>query len=280
MAVPRTIGLVLLLVELSSAVPTGGDCLSFLEKSEALSAKYPLRIAHGIHFLTLADLRYYFNQNANVTNNIPTINRNLSSSEPILNDAPDLGRSDRFQTMALLVAEEVVLNENRDWDMHNADTLDKLLHALHMHEMWADTSRVYKQILASPPATTDICPCLADVENNGIYFHLRRIALLIREPELGYNTENKRLPRGGRSKDFSYNTGESYYNGHAAKVEAQRILEKRDAQEHTEESVTILADMKGDRRLHAYRVKLFDGFAEMNGSVSTDLALFLFCMLN
>jgi len=277
MAVRRTIGLVLLLVELSSAVPTGADCFSILEKSEALSAKYPLRIAHGIHFLTLADLHYYFNQNANVTNNIPTINRNLSSSEPILNDAPDLGRSDRFQTMALLVAEEVVLNEDRDWDMHNADTLEKLLHALHMHEMWADTSRVYKQILASPPATTDICPCLADVENNGIYFHLRRIALLIREPELGYNTENKRLPRGGRSKDF-YNG--SYNTGHAAKLEPQRILEKRDAQEHMEESVTILADMKGDRHSHAYRVKLFDGFAEMNGSVSTDLALFLYCMLN
>ena len=68
------------------------------------------RIAHGIHSLTLADLRHYFNPNANETNNIPTVNRNLSSSEPILNDAPDIGQSDRFQTMGLQVAEEVVLN--------------------------------------------------------------------------------------------------------------------------------------------------------------------------
>ena len=58
-----------------------------------------------MHHLTLADLRHYFNVEANETNNIPTVNRNLSSSEPILNDAPDIGRSDRFQTMGLQVAE-------------------------------------------------------------------------------------------------------------------------------------------------------------------------------
>ena len=130
------------------------------------------RIAHGIHSLTLADLRHYFNPNANETNNIPTVNRNLSSSLPILNDAPDLGRSDRFQTIGLLVAEEVVLNEDKDWDLHNADILDKLLHALHMHEMWMETSRIYKNLISNPP-NTNICPCLVDVENNGIYFNLR-----------------------------------------------------------------------------------------------------------
>ena len=130
------------------------------------------RIAHGIHSLTLADLRYYFNPNANETNNIPTINRNLTSSIPILNDAPDIGRSDRFKTMGLLVAEEVLLNENQNWDLKNADTLEKLVHALHMHEMWTETSKLYKQILDNPPAS-NICPCLVDVENNGIYFHMR-----------------------------------------------------------------------------------------------------------
>lgn len=131
------------------------------------------RIAHGVHHLTLADLRHYFNVEANETNNIPTVNRNLSSSEPILNDAPDIGRSDRFQTMGLQVAEEVVLNEDRDWDLHNAETLDKLLHALHMHEMWTETSRLYNHLLDNPPVDTNICPCLVDVENNGIYFNLR-----------------------------------------------------------------------------------------------------------
>merc|ERR1719167_967168 len=197
------LGLALVLLGLASAASTGGgDCPSILEETPALSATYPKRIAHGMHWLTLADLRYYFNPNANETNNIPTINRNLTSSQPILNDAPDLGRSDRFQTIGLLVAEEVVLNEDRDWDLHNADTLDKLLHALHMHEMWTETSRLYKNLLTNPPANSNLCSCLADVENNGIFFNLRDIAVLIREPELAYNTENKRRPRGGRASRY------------------------------------------------------------------------------
>merc|ERR1719461_2450138 len=194
-------GLALVLLGLASAASTGGgDCPSILEQTSALSDIFAKRIAHGIHSLTLADLRYYFNPNANETNNIPTINRNLTSSIPILNDAPDIGRSDRFKTVGLLVAEEVVLNEDPDYDLRNADTLEKLLHGLHMHEMWTETSRLYKNLLVNPPADPNICPCLADVENNGIYFNLRNMALYIREPELGFNTENKRLPRGGRAR--------------------------------------------------------------------------------
>ena len=85
-------------------------------------------------------------------------NRNLSSS-------------DGFQTMGLLVAEEVMLDEDRDWDLHNAETLDKLLHALHMHEMWTTTSRVYNHLPDNPPINPNICSCLADEDNAKIYFN-------------------------------------------------------------------------------------------------------------
>ena len=84
------------------------------------------------------------------------INRNLSSSVPILNDAPDIGRSNRFQTMGLLVAEEVVLNEDRDWDLHNANMLEKLLHGFYMHKMWTEISRVYQTLLAKPPTNPNL----------------------------------------------------------------------------------------------------------------------------
>merc|ERR1719318_1710101 len=131
------LGLALVLLGLASAASAGGgDCPSILGQTPALSDIFAKRIAHGIHSLTLADLRYYFNPNANETNNIPTINRDLSSPIPILNDAPDIGRSDRFKTIGLLVAEEVVLNEDPDYDLRNADMLEKLLHGLHMHEIW------------------------------------------------------------------------------------------------------------------------------------------------
>jgi len=251
-----------------------GDCFSILETSQALSANHPQRIAHGVHDLTLADLRHYFNPNANETNNIPTVNRNLSSSEPILNDAPDIGRSGRFQTMGLLVAEEVVLNEDRDWDLHNADTLDKLLHALHMHEMWTETSRLYQNLLANPPTNPNICPCLVDVENNGIYFHLRHIAMLIREPELEYNTENKRRPRGGRALPLELYNG-SYRKGY--KTGSGSSTKKRAAEKEEEEDPVITEVANYSK---SYWVDLFNGFAGMTDPVSSDLALFLYCMLN
>jgi len=267
--------LLLVFAGLSSGVSADGDrdCFSILEDNPALSATYPKRIAHGIHSLTLADLRYYFNPNANETNNIPTINRNLTSSEPILNDAPDIGRSDRFKTIGLLVAEEVVLKEDRDWDIHGGDILDKLLHALHMHEVWSETSRLYKGLLDSPPDDPSICPCLADVENNGIFFNLRNIAMFIREPELAYNTENKRQPRGGRRYSGSYNIG-------SIKRPGQTIpqYQRRDADE--EHQTIDHEDSEVADHSREYWVNLFSSFSDMTDDITSDLALFLFCMLN
>ena len=52
--------------------------------------------------------------------------------------------------------------------------------------------------------------------------------MLIREPELGYNTENKRVPRGGRARKFYYSG--SYQTGHAAnKTLARSSRKKREA---------------------------------------------------
>jgi len=274
-----SVGLFLVLVALSSGASTDGDCFSLLEKSRLLSATYPNRIAHGIHSLTLADLRHYFNPKANLTNNVPTINRNLSSSEPILNDAPDIGRSDRFQTMGLLVAEEVALNEDRDWDMHNADILGKLMHALHMHEMWAETSKVYHSLLVNPPSDPNFCPCLVDVENNGVYFNLRNIAILIREPTLAYNTENKRVPRGGRALHHDYVNGHTSYNTGNAKPQRYALIHKRAAEEGNEKPI-LENDSEANYSSKTYWVDLFDGYAKMTDPVKSDLALFLYCMLN
>jgi len=246
-------------------------CLNVLQEHERLSSSYPKRIAHGIHSLTLTDLHYYFNPLANETNNIPTVNMNLTSRTPILNDAPDLKRSDRFSTLALQVAESVVLNNRDDWDIHNVDLLDKLLHALHMHEMWDAASKIYKSLLTEPPFGSDVCSCLIDVENNGIYYNLRKIAMLIREPELGYNTENKRVPRKGRARqgyEGSYSTGTGY-RGQATL--SKSLLQKREAGDENENQG------KHDKK---YWNNLFQGFDDDMEKTYSDLAMFLYCILN
>jgi len=255
---------------LSYAIEDTEDaCFNMLQDNEELSGTYPERIAHGIHSLTLSDVRYYFNPLANKTNNIPTVNMNLTSRVPILNDAPDLKRSDRFNTLALQVAENVILNNGENWEIHNADMLDKLLHALHMHEMWAAASKIYTSFLENPPLGAEVCSCLMDVENNGIYFHLRNIAILIREPELGYNKENLRVPRQGRARRREY-TGSYSVGTYNGKKQLQSVLarKKRDAVEEL---------FKHDKQ---YWIDLFEGFNTDMEDTHSDLALFLFCMLN
>merc|ERR1711915_893048 len=137
------------------------SCEEIFVHEPLLSSNFSARIAHGIHSLTLEDIQKYFNPRATLENNIPVVNKNLSSPIPILNDAP-----------------------RRDVDS----------------EMWTHSSEFLNEIIQTPPEDDDLCSCLKDVENNGIYYHLRQIAMLIREPELAYNDENKRLPREGRAR--------------------------------------------------------------------------------
>ena len=96
--------------------------------------------------------------------------------------------------------------------------------------------------------------------------------MLIREPELEYNTENKRRPRGGRARY----TGEThnYTNG---KVEEVKERYKRAAEKEEEEDLVITEVANYSK---SYWVDLFNGFAGMTDPVSSDLALFLYCMLN
>ena len=99
-------------------------------------------------------------------------------------------------------------------------------------------------------------------------FKTRNIAMLIREPELGYNTENKRVPRGGRARAFYYSG--SYETGHGSGGKV--LQQKREAKDELmiEETTKVALHSK------AWWVNLLNGFAEMTDPVSSDLALFLY----
>ena len=114
--------------------------------------------------------------------------------------------------------------------------------------------------------------------------------MLTREPELAYNTENKRMPRGGRrlKEDDSYVTGHSYSTGSSNPPPSQQrprpALQKRDAEgtldeEKEDAPMMIQEDSVATYHSKTYWVNLFNGFAEMTDPISSDLALFLYCML-
>jgi len=221
--------------------------------------------------LTLDDIQKYFNPRATLENNIPVVNKNLSSPIPILNDAPRRDIDSVFWTTGLQVAEEALSHMGEpNWDIGNSGVLGKIVHALHMHEMWTHTSEFLKEIIQTPPEDDNLCSCLTDVENNDIYYHLRQIAMLIREPELAYNAENKRLPREGRARGQyhgNYNSGT--YNG-KAQLQLAR-LKKREATE----DVPVDPFMKTKE----YWMDVLDGFREDMSALHQDLALYMYCMM-
>ena len=95
--------------------------------------------------------------------------------------------------------------------------------------------------------------------------------MLIREPEFGYNTENKRVPRGGRARAFYYSG--SYETGHGSGGKV--LQQKREAKDE----LMIEETTKVTLHSEAWWVNLLNGFAEMTDPVSSDIALFLYCML-
>ena len=71
------------------------------------------------------------------------------------------------------------------YDVKNMNGLERVAHAMHMHEMWQNAGPHFSH-LESNPANQSVCSCVVDIEGNGVMEHLRLNALKIREPELFY----------------------------------------------------------------------------------------------
>jgi hypothetical protein len=143
-------------------------------------------IAHGIHSLTVEDLKM-FNPLVNKTNRVPTVNTDLLSDEPLLRSAPSVevlsGRT--FNTEGMRLIDRMMSTMDRK---HYAlDALETVIHALHMSDCWHMALTQYKKMVENN-APKEICPCLLDIDNNGITYALRAVALELREPKLIFKT--------------------------------------------------------------------------------------------
>ena len=67
--------------------------------------------AHGIHSLSLEEIRYFFKSDAPEDNKIPTVNIDFRSENVIHFSAPLWGYSDRFDTWALKIMDWFMLND-------------------------------------------------------------------------------------------------------------------------------------------------------------------------
>jgi len=268
--------------------PDDGRECQLVIKQGNLSQDFAYSVAHGVHWLTLDDLRLYFNSEANTTNSIPIINQDMMSDTPIQESAPLLNLTTNFTTIGMQVLDRILSHmDNQHYEGTNMDLLRRIIHGFHMHEVWSQTSLVYQQIKLSPPEDKHLCPCLTDIEINGIYKRLRLMALEIREPQLIY--ESGRSPRTA----FAYNKiktghGPTYRNSASDyAVRKKRSTEENDKQMDKEEKdflESVLAfseDNDADGPITDEKSWRQDAEKMMRPmtKMHNDLAIFLFCML-
>merc|ERR1719186_1733117 len=136
--------------------------------------------AHGLHSLSLEEIRHYFEPDAPEENKIPVVNTNLSAEQTILFNAPLRGYDKDLQTMALEVMAYFMLHDKPDFYQQSVNTLEKLTHQYHMHEIYTAAAPIYKKMKEDPPTDQELCPCVNDVTSNGILTELVNIAKLLK----------------------------------------------------------------------------------------------------
>jgi len=143
-------------------------CEEVFARNSYNSTTFYQNVAHGIHSLFLEEIREYFEPDAPERNNVPVVNTNLSSEQPILFNSPLAGYDDLFYTMALKVVAFFMRNDAPDFYIQGINTLEKLTHQMHMQELYAAASPIYRSLKENPPSDVKLCPCVNDVTANGV----------------------------------------------------------------------------------------------------------------
>ena len=231
--------------------------------------------AHGIHSLYLEEIREWFEPGATVNNKIPVVNANLSDEHTILFDVPLAGYDKDFKTMALKVMAYFMLNDRPDFATQGLNTLEKITHQYHMHEIYAAAAPIYRNMKENPATDPELCPCVNDITGNGILTEMVNIAR-----QLKY-FNSKRQPRSaGRARYYGKRSAENVSREDIVAYEKAYLADSSYENAARLESV---APWKGNQLLgpdqwiayEAMLTKIMLDEEELN-----DFAVFMYCKLN
>merc|ERR1712168_1596048 len=138
---------------------------------------FKYHVGHMIHSLTVEDVRFFFDENFPIDNNIPTVNTNLIGP-PVLPHTPSFPSKFKFPLGRTL--DKILLNndDTSSYSIKDFTSLEELAHAAHMYEMLLSVSKTFKLLVDVD--TKNICPCIVDEENNGILDELHYLAEVFR----------------------------------------------------------------------------------------------------
>jgi len=193
--------------------------------------------AHGVHSLSLEEIRYFFKADAPEQNKIPTVNIDFRSENIINFNAPLWGYEDRFGSWALKIMDWFMLNDQPYLYQNRANILEKITHQYHMQEIYQRAGKIYQKLVENPPEkVTDICKCANDLTDNGILTEVVNIARQLKH--FGGKS------RGGRACDTynSYSSCGCSCGREVLKREFQRRSVNEDLENIEELKKTYLAN--------------------------------------
>uniref|UniRef100_A0A7S2IQI0 Uncharacterized protein n=1 Tax=Zooxanthella nutricula TaxID=1333877 RepID=A0A7S2IQI0_9DINO len=180
------------------AVPVlpGNDSCAEILAAANVTGRFAVAVAHGIHDITVEDLREFKGDVPCAGNGVPTVNRDLRSESAVLPSAPCLDDGDSpFATPAMRVVDAALTRmDDMNYDIGTTSGLQRLVHAFHMREVWALASAQYQALAADPPGRA-ACACALDVDGNSVLEELRLIASSLRSAQMASSRQSSSQPR-------------------------------------------------------------------------------------
>jgi len=175
------------------AVPVlpGNDSCAEILAAANVTGRFAVAVAHGIHDITVEDLREFKGDVPCAGNGVPTVNRDLRSESAVLPSAPCLDDGDSpFATPAMRVVDAALTRmDDMNYDIGTTSGLQRLVHAFHMREVWALASAQYQALAADPPGRA-ACACALDVDGNSVLEELRLIASSLRSAQMASSRQS------------------------------------------------------------------------------------------
>jgi len=218
------------------------------------ASAFHLDVAHGIHSMTVEDIKYYFDSSIPDQMSIPTVNFNLSGQHVLL--SPPLGSE--FSTPGMRLFDLVLSNDDgKDHFMvQGLSRMEKIAHGMHMLELWHKTSKVYEQIKANLPHEK-ICSCLTDEDGNGILAALEDISIYLRKFSGEEEMRNNQIEEDPSSNEVDNDAG--------------RVTENK------EEEAGALPELKDAESWKIWKAMLKDSMIDEKGIYH--LAMYLYCKI-
>jgi len=175
------------------ARPGNVSCAELLAAAN-VTGRFAVVVAHGIHDITVEDLREFTGDVPCTGNGVPTVNRDLRSESAVLPSAPCLDDGDSpFATPSMRVVDAALTRmDDMNYDIGTTSGLQRLVHAFHMREVWALAAAQYQALAADPPGRA-ACACALDVDGNGVLEELRLIASSLRSAQMA---SSRKSPSG------------------------------------------------------------------------------------